>query len=358
MASAANRQQTTRPDTPKAASPLRQGLLLTLGISLGLSILAVLWLFARPLALIIIAIVIGEALTPIVDFVSRKMPRAWAIIVIYLSFFLTMGVLLWFLLAPLVSESQALVRTLPESIDQAEAWVEQQSSRLGGLPIVDFLSNNVQNITTTLANLPRQLFSSLFEILLVVFLSLYWLMSRPQARRFILSLFPPERRERALEVLDKLGDTVGGYVRGVTINVLIIGAISYIGLSLIGLPFAIVLAVIAGLLEIIPIVGPIIAGFIIVSFALSQSLQMALITLVFYLIVQQIEGNILMPLVMRSQTDISPFLILVAVVLGAGVGGLLGVLVAIPLTGAIKVLTTEVLAPMLRQRIDAEEPVA
>lgn len=358
MASAADRQQITRRDTPKPASPLRQGLLLTLGISLGLSILAVIWLFARPLALIIIAIVIGEALTPVVNFLSRKMPRAAAIIVIYLSFFLTMAVSLWFLLAPLVSEAQALLLTLPELIEQAEAWVERQSRRLGGLPIVDFLSNNVQNITARLANLPMQLLSSLFEILLVVFLSLYWLMARPQARRFILSVFPPERRDRTLEVLDKMGDTVGGYVRGVTINVLIIGTISYIGLSLIGLPFAFVLAVMAGLFEIIPIVGPFIAGFIIVSFALSQSLQMALITMVFYLIVQQIEGNVLTPLVMRSQTDISPFLILVAVVLGAGVGGLLGVLVAIPLAGAMKVLTTEVLAPMLRQRVDAEEPVA
>jgi predicted PurR-regulated permease PerM len=83
-----------------------------------------------------------------------------------------------------------------------------------------------------------------------------------------------------------------------------------------------------------------------------------LITLVFYLILQQLEGNVLMPLVMRSQTDISPFLILVAVVLGAGVGGLLGVLVAIPLAGALKVLTTEVLVPMLRRRVDAEEPLA
>lgn len=357
MTSAVDRQQVTRRDPPKAASPLRQGLLLTLGISLGLSILAVIWIFARPLSLIIIALVIGEALAPLIAIASRRMPRSAAIIAIYLSFFLAMGTLFWFLLAPLVSEAQGLLLTLPELIEQAEAWIERQSTRLGGLPIIDFLSNNVQNITTRLASLPMQVLSSLFEILLVVFLSLYWLMARPQAHRFILSLFPPARRERTAEVLDKLGSTVGGYVRGVTINVMIVATISYIGLRLIGLPFALVLAVFAGLFEIIPIVGPFIAGFIIVSFALSQSLQMALITLGFYLVLQQIEGNVLTPLVMRSQTDISSFLILVAVVLGAGVGGLVGVLVAIPLAGVLKVLTTEVLAPALRRRVDAEEPV-
>lgn len=75
------------------------------------------------------------------------------------------------------------------------------------------------------------------------------------------------------------------------------------------------------------------------------------------MVLQQIEGNVLMPLVMRSQTDINSCLLLVAVVLGAGVGGQLGVLVAITLAGALKVLTTEVLAPMLRRRVDAEEPV-
>jgi predicted PurR-regulated permease PerM len=119
--------------------------------------------------------------------------------------------------------------------------------------------------------------------------------------------------------------------------------------------FALVFAVLAGLLKVIPIIGAFIAGAIIVGFALSQSLQMALITLAFFVALQQLEGNVLTPMVMRSQTNIHLFLILVALVLGSGAGDLVGVLFAIPLAGAVKVLVVEVLDPAVR-RADLAQP--
>lgn len=352
MARATGREERGEP----GGDLLRRGAVLALSIIAGLGALVGLWLFARPLALVGVGIVLGEALSPIVDWGSRGLPRSAAIVLLYLCIAAVLITLVWYALAPLAGQAQELLTSLPALIERAEAWVQRQDQRIGGIPIVETLSGQLQGLTDRLFALPMLAVTSLFDVLLIVFLSLYWLLASPQLGRFVRSLFPADQRERAGEVQAELSRTVGGYVRGVGINVLLVTVVSYIGLRLIGLPFALVFAVIAGLMEIIPIVGAFIAGAIIVGFALSQSLQTALITLVFFVALQQLEGNVLTPMVMRSQTDIHPFLILVALVLGGTIGGLLGVLVAIPLAGAIKVLVVDVLAPALRRRIGAPPP--
>lgn len=351
MATAVEREATI-PGEPQARprDALRQSLLLAAGVALGLGLLAGLWLFARPLVLVGIGVVIGEALTPLVNWASRGLPRPFAVILLYLCIATVVITLLWFTLAPLVGQAQELVNSLPEVVGRVWAWVQRQDERVDNIPVVESLAGQLQGLAGRLFALPMTVVSSLFDLLLVVFLSLYWLLAAPKLGHFIRSLLPEKRRERAGELMAHVGHTVGGYIRGVGINVIVVTIVSYIGLRLIGLPFALVFAVIAGLFEVIPIVGAFISGALIVGFALSQSLQTALITLAFFVALQQLEGNVLTPMVMRSQTHIHPFLILVALVLGGSIGGLLGVLVAIPLAGALKVLTVELLAPALRRR--------
>lgn len=333
--------------------PLRRGAVLAVGLAAGLGLLVGLWLFARPLALVGLGVVIGEALSPIVAWGSRGLPRSIAVVLLYLCIAVVLLTLVWFALAPLIGQAQELFDRVPGLIEQGRSWLQRQDTRVGGVPIVDTLAGQLQSLTGRLLSLPMAVVSSLLDVLLVIFLSLYWLLASPQLGRFTRSLFPERHRERVGEIQANLGHTVGGYVRGVGINIVLVTIVSYIGLRLIGLPFALVFAVLAGLLEVIPIVGAFVAGAIIVGFALSQSLQMALITLAFFVALQQLEGNVLTPMVMRSQTDIHPFLILVALVLGSAAGGLVGVLVAIPLAGAVKVLVVEVLAPAVRRRVES-----
>lgn len=351
MPSPFERQSATRNLQPE--TPLSRGVVLTLSIVIGLGALAGLWLFARPLALLGIAVVVGEALRPLADRASRGLPRPLAVAVLYLTLAVVLITALWFALAPLAGQAQQLLDSLPALIERGEMWMQRQDQRVVGLPLVEILSGRLQGLTNRLLALPMAVASSLFDLLLVIFLSLYWLLAAPALGRFVRSLFPVARHERVAEVQGKLSRTVGGYFRGVAINVLLVAVVTYVALRLIGLPFPLILAVIAGLFEVIPFVGPFIAGALIVAFALSLSWQTALITLAFIVALQQFEGNLLTPMVMRSQTDLHPFLVLVAIVLGGGVGGLLGAIVAIPLAGAIKVLVVELLAPALRRRVGA-----
>jgi predicted PurR-regulated permease PerM len=327
-------------------------------LALGLGLLAAIWLFARPLALLLIGMTLAQALAPLAARLTRWMPRSAAVIAIYLALIAAVIGTSWLALAPLVTQSRGLIGQLPALVGRMQSWLAREDERLAAIPLAETLVAELQGMVNQLVAVPLTLASGVLDTILVLFLSLYMLLAAPRLEGFVLSLAPPERRGWTRALLEDVGQTMGGYVRGVFINMLVIGVVVYLGLALIGVEYALVLGLLAGLLEIVPIVGAVISGAIIVAIAfLLHSPQMALITLVFLLVVQQVEGNILTPNVMRSQTDIPALLILVALVAGGGVAGLLGALVAIPLAGALYVLTRRVIAPAIRRRTGApQEP--
>jgi predicted PurR-regulated permease PerM len=332
---------------------------IALALALGLALLGAVWLFARPLALFVIGVTLAQALVPLATRLTQLMPRGAAVVLVYVVLLAVAIGVAWFALAPLLGQARDLVSQLPVLVERAQAWVAREDERLAAIPLAETLAAELQGIANELLSVPLTLAAGLFDTILVLFLSLYMLLAAPRLERFFLSLLPEERRQGARDVIEDIGQTMGGYVRGVFINILIIGVTVSVGLTLIGVEYALVLGLLAGLLEIIPIVGSVVSGLIIVVIALLlHSPQTALITAVFLLIVQQIEGNVLTPNVMRSQTDIPALLILVALVAGGGVAGLLGALVAIPLAGALYVLTREVIAPAVRQRTGAAAPDA
>lgn len=146
---------------------------------------------------------------------------------------------------------------------------------------------------------------------------------------------------------------MGGFVRGVVIDAIIMGMLAFIGLSLIGINNPLLLSVITMFGEFVPIVGPIIAAVPVVLIALLQSPGNALLALGLYIVLEQVEGHLLTPNIMRSKTSISQVLILFALMAGGTIGGILGALIAIPLAGALRVLVVEVVAPAIRQQTGA-----
>jgi predicted PurR-regulated permease PerM len=191
---------------------------------------------------------------------------------------------------------------------------------------------------------------------LVIVVSVYWLILSPRINNFVRSLFPPAQGQRIEALLSEMAGAMGGYLRGSAITSFIVGAITYVGLLILGIDYPLVLAVLAGLLEFIPMLGPIVAAVAITGVALTQSLTSALLVLVFMIGVQQLESQVLTPNIMRTQTHLSPLLTVVALFVGAAVGGFLGVLVSIPLTAALRVLAVRALAPAIRRRTGAPPP--
>ena len=325
-------------------------------LTLGIGLLWALMLFAWPLALLILGLSIATALAPVVSWLERWIPRAGAILIVYLILLLILIGIGWIVFPPLVVQVQDAAESLPQLIEQARERLTQFTpwQNLNDIPLAETVASQLGNASSSLVMLPVRFFASLFDLVVIIFISLYSLIVAPQARQFALSLFPPGRRERVDDVLAGMSQAMGGYIRGVVIDSLIVGVLTYVGLALIGVDFALVLAILAGILEIIPFVGPVIAGVAIVAVALLQSPTTALITLVFIVILQQIESNILVPNIMRSQTEISPLLTILALVAGHSIGGLLGALIAIPVAAAVRVFVHEVIAPAIRRWTGAD----
>ncbi len=224
--------------------------------------------------------------------------------------------------------------------------------------MIDAAQGYLSSFSGAVASLPLTIFASLTELLLIFFLSLYWLIAQPSLRGYVLSLIPNEQRGRAGDVLTEIGQTIGGYVRGTMIDAVIVAALTYVGLLVIGLPFPLVLAIIAGIGELIPVVGPILSAVPALGIALVTGDANFLLVLGFYVVLQQAESNVLVPLVMRNQANIPPLLSLFAFFVGSAVAGIVGALIAIPLFGALRVIAVRMLVPAERRWAGISPPEA
>lgn len=339
------------PDAPGAfSSRTWTRLAIVVGVALFLAILLenLLWQIAYPLGLIFAAAVIAQGLAPVAHGLSRWLPRPLAVALLYLALLALAVVGAWLFLPTLLAQARLIAAQVPDS----PARFQEEIERLSPVAVQDIaaaVEDDFRQLTRWLVELPVLLFSAGTTLVLVIFLSLYWLIAQPSLRGWALGLVPEEQRDIARDVLTEVGETVGGYVRGVIISALAVTILTYIGLRLLGLPSPFVLAVLAGLGELIPVLGPFLAAIPAVGVALITGEQSVILVIAFYVGLQQVESNILLPLIMRGQARIPPLLSLVAFLFGAAVGNIFGALIAIPLFGALRVVVDRVLAPAERQ---------
>jgi predicted PurR-regulated permease PerM len=318
----------------------------------------VMWILARPLGLLLAAVVVALALAPVVDWLARRMPRIPAVLIVYFALLAIVGAIGWAVIPPLVEQASMLVANAPALVEQGQGILD----RLDAAEISeDHIATATENLLATvggyLVSLPMQIVSAALELTLIVGMSAYLIVTGPSLYGFILSLFPAHRRAEADSVMREMGQTMGGYVRGVVLDGLFVAVVVYIGLLVLGVPYPLVLAIIAFLGELIPVLGPFIAGVPAVGIALLDSIFLALLVFGFYFIVQQIESYIVLPHIMQRQAHIPPLLTMFALFAGGAVGGLFGALLAIPVSGALRVFVIRVVAPAIRRWTGAEDYV-
>jgi predicted PurR-regulated permease PerM len=321
-----------------------------LSIFFGLALLAAIYLMGRSLAFLVLAISLAAAVSPLVAFLARRLPYLASVLLVYLALLLLMVLLAWLIFPPIISQAVQLSLRAPEFLDRIEMWIEDLGVMPRSFSLLDTLATQGSRLAGEIIRWPLTIGSSLFELLLVVFVSLYASIEAPRIRRFIRSLFRPEQGAHVELVLSEMANSMGGYLRGAAINGVIIGVASWIGYAIIGLEYAPVLGMLAGVLEMLPVLGPILAGSVAIAIALVQSPQQALIVLIFVVLLQQVESNLLTPYVMRKQTKISPLLAIISIFAGGAIGGLLGAIIAIPVASALTVLVRLAIAPAIRKQ--------
>ncbi len=343
---------------PRASSRWRYEEVLVGAVSLALA-LAVIWLIwqlARPIGLLLAAVIVANALEPVADYLMRWMRRTFAIVVIYTTLFLVAGIAVALVIPSITRQADTFAQDVPALIQRAQALVEQWGPAAS--TVANSAAQSLMGSGGALAAVPLQLASAVLEGVLVLFLSLYWLVAMPTIRGFLLSLVRPDQVADSRSVLHEIGQTMGGYVRGVLIEAAIIGILVFAGMWLIGVRYAAILATLAAFGEVIPYIGPIVAAIPGVILALYESPTQGLIVLGFYLGLQLLESYVLFPLVVGSQSEIPPLLIIVGLLAGGTIGGVLGALVAVPLAGALRVVVVRLVAPAIRCRTGGASQLA
>ena len=312
--------------------------------------------------LIYIALLLAAALRPIVLFLERWMSRTVAAASLYLVLLASVAALLSFIGPQLASQTRDFIAALPDLLTAAAlvlgvvlAWAEGLGVSVDISTFGEQLRNELGRFVFGLLDLPLILFQIGVAIFAVLALSFYWTLERDTLLEQTLSRLGEPRRRRVREIFEVGERRLGSYVRGLVLTGIIVGVLAFVGLSLLGVRYAGVLALIAGTLEIIPIVGPVVAAFPITMVAFTQSPFLGLVALAFWFAVQQFENYLIVPIVYKTTVNLSPFLILLAVVIGGVLSGVSGAFLAIPTAVLLSVLLDELLPPSRSGRLGQAE---
>jgi len=325
-------------------------ILIVIGIVLGIVLLLqILWSARQVLTWIVISAFLALALNPLVALIQRHgvRRRALAAALAFLAALSAFGILAGTLIPILVEEVNEFAQALPGYV----ADLVEGRGRLGFLQtdyqIVDRLEDAVEGsglgrlagVSGAAVAITRGIVTGVVAVITIAFLTFFMLLEGPALVERAYGLMAPEAERRWRKVGREIYRTVGGYVTGALTIALIAGVFSAILLAVLGIPYAIALGLLAGMLSLIPLAGATIAIVILTTIAfLTSSVPVGIAVLVALVIYQQVENHVLYPLVYSRTVELSPLAILIAVLIGASLGGILGALAAIPVAGTIQVI--------------------
>ena len=318
--------------------------------------------------LLFVGIVISAALHPWHAKLSNwGVPKAVAVLLMYLAFFVGLVAIVLLIGPTLIDQVGAVVGDLPKNYSSVRATL--RASEIAPVRLLGAQLPPFERLTKTLAGANPEFYligatTSVAEVLAyvvtVLAVALYWTLEVGRFERLIVSLMPVERRARALNIWHEIESKLGGFVRGQGLAMLAIGVASGIGYALIGLPNALALAVLAGLLEAVPLLGPILGAIPAVLIALPFGINTALLVVALATTLQLVENYVLIPRIMRETVGVSALVNILAVLAFGSLYGFAGVFIAIPMAATIQVLLASLVieAPPVEENGFTEDPWA
>jgi predicted PurR-regulated permease PerM len=314
-----------------------------------------LWEIRLVIALLFLAFIIAAAMRPGVEMLRRRrIPRGVGIGIHYVVFAAIVGLLLWFVIPSAIDQIEEAVPTSEAELEREaaastgvrERALREVQQRLEELPSAEELIDPAVEITVTA-------FEIAVGIIFTLACAAYWIFERDRAQRLVLSLVPDGHRRLVCETWDLIDLKLGAYVRGQLFLVLLVATVLSVAFWIIGLPFWLLIGAFAGVVELIPVIGPIAAGALAVAVGLTVSWQTALAAGVIVTVVRLVEDYTVIPRVLGHAVGLTPLTVLVAVAAVAFIFGGFAVLLAIPLAAVVATL----LDVVVRNRDPAEEDV-
>jgi len=312
---------------------------------------ALLWLLVQvrsTLLLLAIAVFLAVALGPAVDRFSRRMPRGASILLVYLLIFLAICGVLALVVPPVVNGGSDLSRDIPGYIDDLRnndtirdfdnkyditARLQQEAGKL---------PEKLGDAATALQSIAAGAFNAAFQLLTILTMTFFLLLDGKRMARYMLRRFGGDHEERLVGVVGRIYRSTAGYVAGALTISSINGFLTFWVLTILGVPFAVPLAVLMAFFGLIPLVGATIGGIIILVVTLFTDFPSATIIYgIFLILYQQLENNVLQPMIFKRTVNVHPLAVIVGILAGSALLGIVGALVAIPVVAALQIVLRE-----------------
>jgi len=322
--------------------------LFVVAVSLGFWLL---YRFRLVLFILFIAIVLGTALRPAVQWLNRRgVPRPAGVMLMYLLILLVLVVFILLVIPLITREAAQIAANVPDYYQGLRSAMIGSSSRLIRIlgfqlpPQLFFFLQQEQSGGETLDRVTQSFLvagliaRSLFVALAVFLLGFYWTLDSERVIRTLLLLFPRKRREDTRELIAEVESRLGNFIRGQSILVLAVGILSLVAYLIIGLPYALVLALFAGIMEAVPIIGPTLGAIPAVFVALTLDSSKIVWVVLATVVIQGLENYLLVPRVMGKSVGVSPFVIILSLAAFTSLIGLPGALLAIPMAAILQIV--------------------
>jgi len=309
--------------------------------------LKVLWISRHVLSWVFIALFLALALNPAVERLERRLGRRGAATgIVFVATLVALGLIGWLFVPTLVDQVDSFAHKVPDYLDN----VTKGRGRLGFLQekyhLVDKArkalrqggASKLFGLSGTALAVAKGIVNAVLATVTIAFMTFFMLLEGPNWVDRFFSLLRPDARTRWRGVSREIYRTVGGYVTGNLLISLIAGGLTAIVLAIMGVPYAIALGLIVGILDLIPLAGATIAAIIVGAVAFIHSVPAGIVVVAFFIVYQQVENHLLQPVVYGRTVQLSPLAVLISVLIGAELAGVLGALAAIPVAGSLQVV--------------------
>ncbi|MGH3320353.1 MAG: AI-2E family transporter [Streptosporangiaceae bacterium] len=340
-----------RPGNPLLrGSPFTVGLTGALGVLLAWYLVQALYGVRQVLILIVVSMFLAVGLNPAVEALQRKgLARRWAVLLVFacvIAFFVGFG---FAVVPPLTEQTTAFAGALPDYLRQL-----QNNPTINGLDQRYHIIQKAQGILTGglgaglfggIIGVGKVVLSAFFSTFTVLVLTLYFLASLPRITRLAYQLVPRTRRARVSLLGNEILSRIGGYVGGAAVIAAIAGTSTFVFLEIVRVPYALALALLVALFDLIPLIGATIGAIIVTAVGFTVSIPVGVACLAFYVAYQQVENYLIYPRVMKRSVDVAPTATIIAALIGGTLLGFVGALLAIPTAAAISLILREVVLP-------------
>jgi len=298
-----------------------------------------------------IALVLASAISPWVDWLQKwKVPRSLSAFLIYLAAFGAVFLSLLLLIDPISIEIRNLSNDFPAYWEKLlfgwqsfERFSESHGLQQGFYDAIQSAQAAIAALVANIFGGAISFVGSVFNVLVVLIIAFYLVVYDKQMKRKIASILPGKYQDYSTHLINRMQEKIGLWLRGQLVLSLIIFLLTLGGLSIFGVKYIWVLALIAGVAEIIPYFGPIIAGVPAVFIAFTQLPFLGLLTLLLFILIQQCENYLITPQVMRKAVGLNPVIVIIAMMIGAKIAGIAGIIIAVPVTTALSVMIGDIL---------------